>query len=426
MPGVYTKDGAVNLDLTGGHGVYSNSGGANLSGLLTPQKWIGFGQRGIGFTGDGNTDAVNNSFNNWNVFFIPTGVSFRALRIVWSQCDITASGETNRAVAITGFTASIVCNNIVYPLTFNGAPSTTINPGRGLIKSDPIWINTGTATQVIIRSFGNWSGTLTLGSTNQGTVTLTGEGCNQGTGLTDRTQDAYNAAAPANSGGGYFPPIAVLGLPTKNTAVVGLLTDSHGKGTGDTTGGTAGYGWKGYIMRSLQNSVPWVYTGRGGAYLNYNVTRDDGVRSVLQESGITHLVLAMVTNDVWIGRSLTQILADIQTISDYYRPYGVKTYITTCPPRTTGTYTSAAGQTLYDGTAEVVRLAYNESVRASWRDQGHSGLIDMASVIEDPAATGKWLSSGGFARTSDGVHANDSGISNLISSNIITPALFSL
>lgn len=392
---------------------------------LKEYLWSGTGQRAVGFTGDAGSDATNNSFNNWSRHFLPTGRKARALRVEWSRCDITVTGEADRAQDITNFTASIVINSTVYRLFFGGQASTTITAGRGVILSDPLWIDTGAATDFVVRSYGKWTGTLLLAATPDSTVVLTGEGCNRGTNLTDRTMDAYDAATPGNSGSGLFTPTAVHALLDAEVPVIGLLTDSIGKGTNDT-GPTANYGWKGYIQKSLGNALPWVYTGRGGHRIWYLATRDDGERSALMNAGITHLILAMVTNDVWIGRTKAQILADQQTVCDRYRSYGVKTYITTCPPRTTGTYTSAAGQSLYDAAKEPVRLDYNADVRANWAVYGHAGLIDIASVIEDAANPGKWVSSGGIARTNDGVHPNPSGVLNLVDAGIVRPDMFSL
>ncbi|MFG1276544.1 SGNH/GDSL hydrolase family protein [Xanthobacter autotrophicus] len=388
-------------------------------------RWCGFGQRGVGFTGDAGTDPTNNSFNNWSRHFIPTGRKLRAIKVAWSRCDINTDGEADRAQDITSFAASLVINNTVHRLFFGGAASTTITAGRGVLLSDPLWVDSGTATDFVVRAYGAWTGTLKLAATPDSTVLLTNEACNRGTGLSNRTMDAYDAATPSNSGSGLFCPVAVYGLFDDVTPVVGLDTDSIGKGTNDTSP-TATYGWKGYIQKSLGNALPWVYTGRGGHRLWYLATRDDGERSVLMEGGITHLILAMVTNDVWIGRTKAEILADIQTVCARYWDYGVKTYIVTCPPRTTGTYTSAAGQTLYDAVKEPVRLDYNADVRANWSAYGHSGLIDMAAVLEDPAAPGKWVSSGAVARTTDGVHPNTSGVNNLVSAAIVTPAMFTL
>ncbi|MFG1375497.1 hypothetical protein [Xanthobacter autotrophicus] len=386
-------------------------------------RWVGIGQRGVGFTGDAGTDATNNSFNNWSRHFLPNGRTLRAIRVEWSRSDINVDGEADRVQDITSFAASIVINSVVHRLFFGGQPSTTITAGRGTLLSDPLWIDSAAATDFIVRAYGKWTGTLKLAATPDSTVVLTGEGCNRGTDLTNRTMDAFDAAAPVNSGSGLFTPVAIHALLDGDTPVIGLLTDSIGKGTNDTSPTTT-YGWKGYIQKSLQNALPWVYTGRGGHRIWYLATRDDGERSVLMNSGVSHLILAMVTNDLWIGRTKAQILADTQTVCARYWDYGVKTYIVTCPPRTTGTYTSAAGQSIYDAAKEPVRLDYNDDVRANWISYGHSGLIDMAAVLEDPAAPGKWVSSGAVARTNDGVHPNTSGVNNLVAAGIVTPSMF--
>lgn len=417
----YVVDGVAFSSGAYDAGARGSSAATNLKKLL----WSGTGQRAVGFTRDAgtNSDATNNSFNNWSRHFLPTGRKARALRVEWSRCDITADGEADRAQDITNFAASIVINNTVHRLFFGGAASTTITAGRGTILSDPLWIDTGAATDFVVRAYGKWTGTLALAGWPDGSVLLTGEGCNRGTDLANRTMDAYNATAPANNTG-LFTPVAVHAMLDAETPVVGLLTDSTGKGRNDTANAT--YGWKGYIQKSLGNALPWIYTGATVNRITYLATRDDGERSALMNAGITHLILAMVTYDVAHSRTKAQILADQQTVCARYWPYGIKTYITTCPPITSGTYTSAEGQTIANAPRESVRLDYNADVRANWAAYGHAGLIDIASVIEDAAAPGKWVSSGGIARTNDGLNPNPSGVLDLVNAGIVRPDMFTL
>lgn len=386
------------------------------------QKWVAIGLRGLGFPGDGNADAVNNSFNSWTRFFVPAGRKIRAVRFGWSRCDITSTGEVNRAVDITNFAASTVIGTTVYQLYFGGQKSTTLFAGRDILWCDPLWVDFGSAADGVIRGYGKWVGSLTMATTPSGTVVLAGEGCNRGTDLADRTMDAYNAAAPANSGGGYFPPVAIQALLDDETIVVGFLTDSHGKGTGDTAA-AATFGFKGYLQKSLRDEIPWVYTGCGGTRLEQFAARDDGCRAVLMSSAATDLVLHLVTNDMWIGRSKAQILSDQKAIADRFRPFGVRTWVITCPPRTTGTYTSAAGQTLHDAVRELVRLDYNADIRENHRAYGHAGVIDVARWVEDRANPGKWASDGG-ALTDDGVHMNTNGHDRLVAARVATKEVF--
>ncbi|MFG1349106.1 hypothetical protein [Xanthobacter autotrophicus] len=416
--------------------IASNADIARASALLdAPEKviqgtWVGIGQRAIGFTGAGdsagaNEDSTNNSFNNYNRFFIPTGRRVRALKVVYSRSDVYYTGEQDRAQAVTSLSASVDINGAVRQFFFGGQASVTLSPGRGQLESDVLWVDSGAATDFVLRGYGAWTGGLKLATTADSTIVLTGEGCNRGSSLASVLMAASGAAGPANSGSGYFPPAGVYALLDAETPVVALLGDSHWRGTGDSSP-TANYGWKGFAQKQLGNALPWIYAARGGMKASDYVTRDDAPRSLIMGGGATHLPMSLGTNDLWQGRTAAQIRDDILTISSRYWFLGVKTYPATIPPRTTGTYTSAAGQTLYDAAKEPGRLAYNDDLRKNWEAYGHSGVIDMAAVDEDPAAPGKWVSSGGIARTNDGVHANTSGTNGRINAGLMASSMFTL
>jgi hypothetical protein len=85
--------------------------------------------------------------------------------------------------------------------------------------------------------------------------------------------DAYNASAPGNSGGGFFPPLCVYALIDQPLASVAMDTDSIGAGT---LGYPDAFGNLGYAMQSLQNIVPWLFVGRGGTTVQQDVARDQG------------------------------------------------------------------------------------------------------------------------------------------------------
>lgn len=66
---------------------------------------------------------------------------------------------------------------------------------------------------------------------------------------------------------------------------------------------------------------------------------------------------------------------------------------------------------------ETERNTYNAGLRNAMFSYVNGGLVDLTAAVEDPVAPGKWISTGGIARTTDGIHPNSQGVADAIAEN---------
>lgn len=249
---------------------------------------------------------------------------------------------------------------------------------------------------------------------------LSGEGSQRSNAETDLSADGTTSVS--NLGGGYYPPLAIEALLVKPQPCIEIGGDSILSGANDTLD-AKGYG--SYGERSLSNTLPWFRDSMGGTSAQQVVARMDGINATVLSSGITDSVLGWGRNDIFSSsRTAAQLKADIATIAAPRIRAGIRVWVTTIPPYTSGTYTSSAGQTIVSSTNEAQRVIYNADIRANYAAYGYAGVIDMAAQLEDASNPGKWANSGGLALTNDGVHPNTRGHDLLVASGVMAPARF--
>lgn len=146
------------------------------------------------------------------------------------------------------------------------------------------------------------------------------------------------------------------------------------------------------------------------------------ISSLLRRKLITLGTWALIedsTNDIYGGRTLAQIQADIQAACLLAKSRGLKVMVTTSTPRTTSTdfWMTPGNQTVSNGGS--VRVPYNTWIRA-WQSNGLQGtyvdaLFDVCSVIEANSSgaltldAGLWKADASGPYTADGIHPTPLG-----------------
>jgi lysophospholipase L1-like esterase len=143
------------------------------------------------------------------------------------------------------------------------------------------------------------------------------------------------------------------------------------------------------LLLQADNSLAVVNEGIGGNTLTKAKKRLN--RDVLTQTGVTHVILFMGTNDIDGGASAAQVKDRQQQIIDEVKATGRKIIGVTLIPR--------AG---WDSTKTTIRNAVNNWILTH---TGFDAVLDFDKVVRDP--TNPNLLNPSF--NCDGVHPNPSG-----------------
>ena len=207
-----------------------------------------------------------------------------------------------------------------------------------------------------------------------------------GTALTDRTLSGGFAANTRLGLYAIMPPLAVLGTGAKRICDA-VLGDSIGsEGVSDITTGRGEYG---YMQRGLAAAgIPSITLGQANLRASDVVANNRVLGQYLASClriGISHIAIALATNDFTIGRTATQIYTDYLRIRDFAAPLGIKVVIVTAPPKTNAANNAQNGS---ETTTWAQRRTLNDTIRDN-KGLG-DGFLDLAAVWQDPANIDLW------------------------------------
>ncbi len=257
---------------------------------------------------------------------------------------VTMSAPTTAATAAgqpMSFTGSFI------PVKFGGRRQFTIEPAHDVVTSDPVAVELPAGTSFYVRSFASVSAVgLQLMDYPGSGSRLAGEFDNRSTTPLDQTMVPL---ALSNTGGGYWCPVAVLGLVTlpagqPNPGAVLIVGDSIAAGTGDNADAL---GLQGYIQRSLENTIGFVTAARGSTTAFSVVAHGDGQYALSVDTGITDVLLEDGRNDL-LSYQVTDVQLEgyIGQIVARYAQAGKRVWCFTVPPTTQSNdgWTSLANQ----------------------------------------------------------------------------------
>jgi lysophospholipase L1-like esterase len=302
-------------------------------------------------------------------------------------------------------------NNVIYPVTFRGALTGTIDPG-GMLVSDPLPVDflAGSTFDVLVyTSATNWRATRTSSwSTGGGGFTAT----------TDLT--VPGSAAVPDSQGLLLAPALITATPYNRQArsVVGL-GDSIISGVGDSAvsqynGYISTVPWRGgggFINRALRGIVGYSSASLIGEQAQHFNTFGNSFRRRMFLSQFTDGICEYGRNDVSNGRTLAQIQADLLSIWTTGVRRGLRMWQTTITPYTTTTdgWGTTAGQTALAGGNESVRVQLNTWIRAGAPMSGGAAVAVGTSGALTAGQTGHPLA--GYFEIADTVEsARNSGL----------------
>ena len=289
---------------------------------------------------------------------------------------------------------------------FGGAQTRVINPTDGLIETDAIAPFLAADESIFVRTEVSMAvgqqcpvGYLRYPSNN--TVETIPQSSGQPSQLA-----AIGVMAIAGSythGGFGFGPLAVVGDVDSYTPSALVFGDSIADGNGYHTAGNDGS--MGYIALGLYNAgVGHCKATRGSNRAAYSTPVLSPNQFALCRYA-THLIGNLGTNDIFAGRTLAQLQADLLDIWAGAKAVQaqIKIHWQLLLPRTTSTdsWATTANQTPIAG-FEVggIRDQLNAWLYAKVADGTIAGIINPLPDCESPTTPGVW----GPALTTDGVH----------------------
>ena len=298
---------------------------------------------------------------------------------------VTLSNPTNAALAVNTL---ITFGGDVTAAKFGGSRIGRVDSMHGIVTSDPMPVAIAAGAQFFVRTFAQFAAAgFQIADTPtpaSGTTRLAGEFSTRGTTLTDQT---LNQSQSSNTGGGFWPPVTVLGLVTAPAAAVLILGDSIAAGTGDSADTN---GRIGFIQKSLSNNIPWVSLARGGttagqAYQSGNI----GCYALSVETGITDVLLEWCRNDIFTGGyTAIAIRQFLVALAAPFLAAGQRVWAFTCLPYTTTSdgWLSAANQAFAGGV--LVTLTVAASQGATTLSVSATTGLTAGQLVSGPGITG--------------------------------------
>jgi lysophospholipase L1-like esterase len=290
------------------------------------------------------------------------------------------------------------------PLTFNGLPSVTI-PAGGRVISDPTAFTAHAQQDLAVSLYVPGTNVRISRHANAFTTSyLTANGAGNHAASEDRSAFTLSTTSM------YWLSAVEVASPSATGAII-AFGDSITDGSCSTV--NAHDRWADILAVRLPlmagSSMAVANEGIGGNTLTRanlipapsspaGTERLD--RDVLEQAGVTHVILFMGTNDIARGASAAQVIAGMQEIVDRVRGIGLKSIGVTIIPRHDQPPTeSSLG---WNDAMTVIRNEVNDWIRNL---ANFDAVLDFDVVVRDPANP-NWLNP---MFNCDGVHPNPFG-----------------
>lgn len=294
-------------------------------------------------------------------------------------------------------------SSIEYPLgtitavTFNnGEAGVYLNPGQFAV-SDPITVAIPKDTVFYSRTYIKAGRLTNVGTFNAGQINSSQT--NEGRKLSSPATDEI-ATVPLSGLTAFVTPPAPLSIVAdahdtgKSVLIVG---DSIADGNGEVV---QGYAWPemGFAGATVNVSLETAtHSASGVAVMNFgcgNLRADQDTNVNLMQARLafarrmTHVVIALGTNDLVASRSSAQLQADLLTHITAYAATGARVLIATIPPNTTSSdnWRTTGNQTVL--ASEAARVAVNTYIRTL--PSPAIAVLDLAAQVESSLNSGFW------------------------------------
>ncbi len=295
----------------------------------------------------------------------------------------TAVTMNNPTTAATAAGQPMSFSGSLVPVKFGGKRQFTIEPAHDVVTSDAVAVELTAGTTFFIRSFANASavGMQLMDYPGAGSR-LAGEFDSRSTSPLDQTMVPVTLS---NTGGGYWCPVAVLGLVTlpvgqPSPGAVLILGDSIAAGTGDTADAL---GLQGYLQRSLENNIGFVTAARGSTTAFSVVAHGDGQYALSVDAGITDVLLEDGRNDILAFQETdAQLESYIGSIAARYVQAGKRVWCFTLPPTTQSN----------DGWISLSNQSWTVAVANTGNAVTNAGSVTVAMATVANLAVGQGVS----------------------------------
>lgn len=399
--------------------VDANSGG-NTTTTINAIEETAVGLGAVASIPSATTTATGTARVTYRISIDSVGV-----RLVYVNYYETGTGHATDANDLVIGGASVWLAGTGYRVTFNGANGVTIKPG-GYAITDPILaLDLPADTLIDVRTY--------LSGTWHPNRYANGPGMGGWTATTDLTAPGSGAIADNTSFQYLIGPVAILGNPTttsvKNVFAVG---DSILWGMHDGPSGAAGInstydrmGGGGFAARAARTAeFSLMNAAIGGQTAQVFATLIGHHRTMSFAKGYYNAIEEYGRNDLFAGRTLAQLKADVITIWNLLAARGLRTFRTTLVPDTTSTdgWITTTNQTVKAW--ETDRVNFNDWLRdgapmsggaaaaigaigaarcnyynsagtlvtpASGPSHPLYGVVDTADTVESSRNSGKWV-----------------------------------
>lgn len=353
-------------------------------------------QPGFGAVSDSN--GTDTSMNSRIAMYNELGTALETIKVHYGNFKTTGTTEAAGANQISIRAAVEYPAGVFTPLQFAGVRDIVL-AGGAFGSSDALDIYIPSNHQFWIRTFvsvtagGVWPRGYVINSSR-------GEAAETGTPAEKTTSGTITGSANA------FGPLGVTATAFENNplgAAVATIGDSISAGSGDGNYDLRGNtGWNG---RASYNLIPHAMIAVGGTGVQNQATNFQYRLEMLKRLKVTHVVVGWGINDLNSGRSVAEVQADLQAMWNLLDTNGFKVWQNTITPRSTGSWSTLAGQTPTLLTQRNSLNAFLRTIPAPLE-----GIIDMALVTEATGGdAGKWKVEPAWAidnYTQDGLHPN--------------------
>ena len=286
-------------------------------------------------------------------------------------------------VALRNYKVSLVAGS-TRPLTFNGLPSVTI-PAGGRVVSDPAALAVDAQQDLAVSLYVPGANVPISQHTSAFTTSyLTPNGAGNHAGSMDRS--AFTVTTTS-----MYWLSAVEVFSSSTTSAIIAFGDSITNGTCSTV--DAHDRWQDLLAVRLLppdgKGMAVVNAGIGGNTLTRaNLTPPPNSppgterldRDVLEQAGVTHVILFMGTNDIGRQASAAQVMTGMQEVIDRVKAIGLKVIGVTIIPRHNQPPTATSMG--WDDAKTAIRNEVNEWIR---HQASFDAVLDFDEVLRDPA-----------------------------------------